>query len=168
MMKGRKEFQNKLRRLSGHEVAAAARKVLYVGADMIRAEAFQSISRGSVSGKHHVPSEPGEPPNRDTGVLQAHLRAEMVAPLEAQVTSEAPYASALENGSSRKAGTTSRSFNGHTTAYGPNKAKHGPVKVEYGDSTMEARPYMRPARDKKAPKIRRLFAQEIKKLVRKA
>lgn len=134
MMKGRKEFQNKLRRLSGHEVAAAARKVLYVGADMIRAEAFQSISRGSVSGKHHVPSAPGEPPNRDTGTLQSHIESKMTGPLSAQVTSSADYAAHLE----------------------------------FGTSKMAARPYMRPARDKKAPEIQRLFAQEIEKLVRKA
>lgn len=131
-MKGRKEFQNKLAALGGAGVVAAARKVLFVGSDMIRAEAFQSISRGAVSGKGHVPSSPGEPPNRDTGVLQAHLENKMTGPLEAQVTSSAPYAAALE----------------------------------FGTSKMAARPYMRPARDKKAPEIQRLFASEIEKLVR--
>ena len=166
-MKGRQKHADRLKILSGQgRLIKAVGRVLYVGADMIRAEARRSISAGSVSGKRHVPSQPGEPPNRDTGVLQAHLRAELVAPLEAKVTSEAPYASALEDGSSRKAGTTSRSFNGHTTTYGPNKAKHGPVKVEYGDSTMKARPYMRPARDTKAPEIQRLFEVEIDKLVK--
>jgi HK97 gp10 family phage protein len=99
---------------------------------MIRAEAFRSISAGSVSGKKHKPSAQNTPPNRDTGVLQAHLRAELVSPLEAQVSSEAPYASALE----------------------------------FGTSRMEARPYMRPARDKKAPEIQRLFETEIDKLVK--
>ena len=131
-MKGRDAHRQRLKKLSGPDVIKAAGRVLYVGADMIRSEAFRSISAGSVSGKGHVPSQPGEPPNRDTGVLQAHIRAALVAPLEAQVTSEAPYAAALE----------------------------------FGTSKMEARPYMRPARDKKAPEIQRLFEVEIDKLVK--
>ena len=131
-MKGREAHRQRLKKLSGPDVVKAAGRVLYVGADMIRAEAFRSISAGSVSGKGHVPSNPGEPPNRDTGVLQANLKAELVAPLEAQVTSEAPYAAALE----------------------------------FGTSRMEARPYLRPARDKKAPEIQRLFEVEIDKLVK--
>lgn len=131
-MKGREAHRQRLKKLSGPDVIKAAGRVLYVGADMIRAEAHRSISAGSVSGKGHVPSQPGEPPNRDTGVLQAHLRAELVAPLEAQVTSEAPYAAALE----------------------------------FGTSRMEARPYLRPARDAKAPEIQRLFETEIDKLVK--
>ena len=131
-MKGRDAHRQRLKKLSGPAVVKAANKVLYVGSDMIRTEAFRSISAGSVSGKGHVPSSPGEPPNRDTGVLQAHLRAELVSPLEAQVASEAPYAAALE----------------------------------FGTSKMEARPYLRPARDKKAPEIQRLFETEIDKLVK--
>ena len=131
-MKGRDAHRQRLKKLSGPDVVKAAGRVLYVGADMIRSEAFRSISAGSVSGKGHVPSNPGEPPNRDTGVLQAHLRAELVAPLEAQVTSEAPYASALE----------------------------------FGTSRMEARPFLRPSRDAKAPEIQRLFEVEIDKLVK--
>lgn len=131
-MKGRDAHRQRLKKLSGPDVIKAAGRVLYVGADMIRSEAFRSISAGSVSGKGHVPSQPGEPPNRDTGVLQAHLRAELVSPLEALVSSEAPYAAALE----------------------------------FGTSKMEARPYMRPARDKKAPEIQRLFETEIDKLVK--
>ena len=131
-MKGREAHQKRLKRMSGAEIVKAAGRVVYVGSDMIRAEAHRSISKGSRSGKKHKPSAPNTPPNRDTGVLQAHLRAELVAPLEAQVTSEAPYAAALE----------------------------------FGTSRMEARPYLRPARDAKAPEIQRLFEVEIDKLVK--
>lgn len=134
MMKGRKEHVQRLRKLSGPEVVKAASKVLYVGADMIRAEAFRSISAGSVSGKGHVPSKPGEPPNRDTGVLQANIEAQLVEPLVAEVSSNAPYAAVLE----------------------------------FGTSKMAARPSMRPARDKKAPEIQRLFETEIAKLVKRS
>lgn len=131
-MKGKDKFLRKLGSVRDDAVKAA-NKVVHVGSDMIRAEAFRSISAGSVSGKGHVPSQPGEPPNRDTGVLQGHITNRLVEPLHAEVKSDAPYASALE----------------------------------FGTSKMQARPYMRPARDKEAPKIQRLFAQEIAKLVRK-
>lgn len=133
-LKGQKEHAQRLRRLSGPQIVRAAGRVLYVGADMIRAEAHRSISAGSVSGKGHVPSKPGEPPNRDTGVLQANIEAQLVKPLVAEVSSNAPYSAPLE----------------------------------FGSSKMAARPFMRPARDKKAPKIQQLFAEEIGKLVKRS
>lgn len=101
-MKGADRHIRRLRRLAAGAEAEAA-KVVYVGSDMIRAHAFRSISAGSVSGKNHVPSAPGQPPNRDTGVLQGHLTNEMVGPLTAEVRSEAPYANDLEIGTSKMA-----------------------------------------------------------------
>ncbi|NBC37360.1 HK97 gp10 family phage protein [Novosphingobium sp. FSY-8] len=125
-----------LRRLRGLRTGAidAAGKVVFVGSDMVRAEAFRSISAGAVSGKGHVPSKPGEPPNRDTGVLQAHITNTKTGALSAEVRSDAPYALGLETGTSKVA----------------------------------ARPYMRPARDKMAPVIRKLFAQELGKILKGA
>lgn len=131
-MKGREAHKQRLKKLSGPDLIKAANRVLYVGADMIRAYAHQGISRGSVSGKGHVPSSPGEFPNRDTGILQAHLTSSLTGPLEAEVKSEAPYSAALE----------------------------------FGSSKMEARPFLRPSRDAKAPEIQRLFETEIDKLVK--
>lgn len=130
-MKGRDKFEQRLGRLSGPEVVKAANRVLYVAADRIKAEAQRSITAGSVSGKGHVPSRPGEAPNNDIGVLKNNIEAVQNKPLEAEVSSNAPYA----------------------------------VALEFGTSKMEARPYMRPARDKEAPAIQRMFAQEIGKLV---
>lgn len=99
-MIGKDRHLRRLRRLSGAEVTREANKIVYVGADMIRTKAHQSISAGSVSGKGHVPSAPGEPPNRDTGNLQAHLTTSQPKPLVAEVRSEAEYATALEFGTS--------------------------------------------------------------------
>lgn len=101
-MKGKDKFLGRLNRIRS-EAEREAGKVVYVGSDMIRAHAFRSISAGSVSGKSHVPSAPGEPPNRDTGILQAHLTNELVGPLTAEVRSEAPYANDLEVGTSKMA-----------------------------------------------------------------
>lgn len=132
-MKGADKHLRRLRRLSDEAVDMAG-KVVFVGSDMIRAEAFRSISAGSVSGKNHVPSAPGEPPNRDTGVLQDNLVNEKTGPVSAEVRSEGPYA----------------------------------TELELGTSKMEARPYMRPARDATEPKIQRLFREEMGKLVRRS
>jgi HK97 gp10 family phage protein len=131
-VKGKDAHIRRLRNLT--KVERAANRVVMAGAEMIRAEAHHSISAGSVSGKNHIPSAPGEPPNRDTGVLQANIETLQPGALVAEVRSSAEYAAALELGTSK----------------------------------MAARPYMRPARDKMAPEIQRLFAQEIGKLVKRS
>jgi HK97 gp10 family phage protein len=100
-MKGKDKFLRKLKALA--HVEKIAGQVVFEGADMIHVEAFRSISRGSVSGKSHVPSAPGEPPNRDTGVLQAHLETEKTGNVTAEFRSEAPYSRALEFGTSKMA-----------------------------------------------------------------
>lgn len=102
-LKGADKHVRRLRKLAGPEVVKMAGAIVHEGADMIRAEAFRSISAGSVSGKGHFPSKPGEPPNRDTGVLQANLEAVKTGALKAEVRSEARYARALEFGTSKVA-----------------------------------------------------------------
>jgi HK97 gp10 family phage protein len=115
-----------LRRLHAirSESASAANRALVAGAEMIRAEADRSISAGAVSDRNHG----------DTGELQAQLKTVNPRPLLAEVRSEAPYAAALE----------------------------------FGTSRMAARPYLRPARDKLAPQIARLFAEQINAVVRRS
>lgn len=78
-------------------------QALFAGGDMIRAEAAHLITQGAVSGKYHVPSAPGEPPNEDTGVLRTHIETTQPAPLRVEVSSNAPYAVALEFGTSKMA-----------------------------------------------------------------
>lgn len=92
-------------RLRGANRLAVARvgQALYWGAQQIQTEAQHLITEGSVSGKFHVPSLPGEPPNNDTGVLKSNIEAIQTAPLRAEVSSNAPYAAALEFGTSRMA-----------------------------------------------------------------
>lgn len=93
-------------KLSGHLGEAVVRRVgqaLYAGGEMIRAEAAHLITDGAVSGKGHVPSLPGHPPNEDTGVLRANIETTQPAPLRVEVSSNAPYAVELEFGTSKMA-----------------------------------------------------------------
>lgn len=76
---------------------------LYAAGQLIEAEAERSITEGSVSGKNHVPSLPGQPPNADTRFLDSNIETTIVAvsPPTVHVTSKAPYSAALEFGTSK-------------------------------------------------------------------
>lgn len=133
-VKGLDKHLRRLRAISGAEVIRVAGAVVYEGADIIRAEAFRSISAGSVSGAGHVPSAAGESPNRDTGALQAGFKVVQTGPLSAEFRAETPYSAPLEFGSSRVA----------------------------------ARPFARPARDKKRREIEERMASQINRLNRRS
>ena len=74
-------------------------------ADRGRVEAAHLITEGSVSGKNHVPSAPHDPPNRDTGQLDTSIVARKTGPVSAEYAATAPYALALEVGTSNEDGT---------------------------------------------------------------
>ena len=96
-----KTMQN-LRTLTPREATAA----LYTAGNMIEIEAEHSITEGSISGKGHVPSLPGEPPNADTRLLDSSIETEMPDGPEGgrvTVTSNAPYGAFLEFGTSKMA-----------------------------------------------------------------
>jgi HK97 gp10 family phage protein len=121
-----------LRALAGDDAVKRVGKALFDGAEGIAVEAQLSITRGAVSGKNHVPSAPGQPPNNDSGVLAGNIEATQLGPLRARVASEASYAAALE----------------------------------FGTSKMEARPYMRPARDKEKAGIKTAVTKAMNEAVR--
>lgn len=91
----------RVRRLRGRELVSALGKDVFVAADRVRGEAQFLIAKGSIQGKGHVPSAPGEPPNLDTGVLTAGITARRTGALRAVAESAAPYAVHLEWGTSR-------------------------------------------------------------------
>ncbi len=101
--RGLDKHLRRMRALGGPEMVRAVGAAVYESADAIRSEAFRSISAGSVSGAGHVPSNPGEPPNRDTGNLQSKLKTAPTGPISAEVRSEAEYAAPLEFGTSKVA-----------------------------------------------------------------
>lgn len=77
--------------------------LVYAAADEIRAEARLSITRGSVSGKGHRASLPGQPPNRDTGNLDTNIETTRTGELTCEVRSKSGHAVALEYGTSKMA-----------------------------------------------------------------
>lgn len=129
-IRGLDKHLRRMRALGGQEMVRAVGAAVYESADAIRAEAFRSISAGSVSGAGHVASSPGQAPNRDTGYLQSQLNTAPNGPISAEVRSEAAYASALE----------------------------------FGNSKVAARPYLRPARDKELEPSRRRLAKQLDRL----
>lgn len=98
---GRDGVTVRLNRLASEEAIRRVGQALIAGGEEIRAEASHMITEGAVSGKNHVPSLPGQPPNEDTGVLRTHIETTQVAPLKVEVSSNARYASALEFGTSK-------------------------------------------------------------------
>lgn len=109
-----------------------AGKLVYTLADMHATEAAHSITEGSVSGKNHVPSKPGEPPNADTHVLDRSIHVERVGPLRANSVADAPYAADLE----------------------------------FGNSKVAERPYMRPAAKKVRKDVDRLAQAAVDRVVK--
>lgn len=99
-----KSHSDRLRRMA-KQTAREVTRALYLVGQQVELEAERSITAGSVSGKFHVPSLPGEPPNRDTGVLDSNIETTVVAqnPPTVHVTSHAPYSAALEWGTSKMA-----------------------------------------------------------------
>lgn len=104
-------------------------KALFVAGGMIEAEAEVSITAGSVSGKGHVPSAPGQPPNADTRQLDSSIDTIKKGELAVDVISQAPSSAALE----------------------------------YGTHKMAARPFMRPALQKRKVEVDNLIAKAVRK-----
>lgn len=106
-------------------------RALYAAGQVIEVESEISITAGSVSGKGHVPSAPGQPPNADTRLLDTNINTVVVGPGRVNVEATAPYAGYLE----------------------------------FGTSRMEARPFMRPAAEKKRPEATELIRRALAKSV---
>jgi HK97 gp10 family phage protein len=100
-VKGLDSLLRKLRSLSKLEADKAIGEALFAAGNLIEVEAAISITTGAVSGRNHVPSNPGEPPNEDTGMLSRGIQTIQVSPTEVRVVSDAPYSAALEFGTSR-------------------------------------------------------------------
>ena len=100
---GMKAHKARLRRIRGTAMEREVGKAIYVASDLLNVEAAHSITEGAVSGRGHVPSAPGEPPNADTHMLDRSIHTERETPLKALSVADAPYAAAQEFGTSKMA-----------------------------------------------------------------
>lgn len=133
-MIGAKAHVARLKKLAGSDMERTVGKALFAAGEMIQVEAQISITTGSVSGKYHVPSAPGEPPNQDTGVLANNIETVQKEPLLVEVSSNAPYSAPLE----------------------------------YGSSKVAARPFMRPARDRKRKEVEQLIRRAVATVIKRS
>lgn len=100
-----KKHSDRLKRMA-NDTAREVTQRLYLAGQLIELDAERSITAGSISGAGHIPSAPGQPPNRDTGLLDGSIETEIRAqnPPTVAVSSKAPpYAAHLEYGTSRMA-----------------------------------------------------------------
>jgi HK97 gp10 family phage protein len=93
----------RMKRISGPAMQREAGKLVYTLADMHKTEAALSITKGAISGKGHVASQPGQAPNADSHLLDRSIEAAQTGPLTAESSANAPYAAALEKGTSKMA-----------------------------------------------------------------
>lgn len=100
---GAKAHAARLQRMASPAQIDRIGNALYKGGQVIQTEAQRLITAGSVSGKGHVASKPGEPPNADSRTLDRNIEAVREGPLRVTVSSNAPYAAALELGTSKMA-----------------------------------------------------------------
>ena len=103
---GLKAHIGRLDALTNKQAVKAINAGLFVAGNLIEVEAELSITRGSVSGKNHVPSAPGQPPNNDTFGLHNTITTVVTGPLAVEVTAgggKIDYAVPLETGTSKMA-----------------------------------------------------------------
>lgn len=100
---GVEKAKRRIESLSGREKIALVGQALFDGGEAIKAEAQHLITQGATSGKNHVPSKPGEPPNEDTATLRIGIVVTQPGPLHVRVSSNAPYSGFLEFGTSKMA-----------------------------------------------------------------
>jgi len=93
----------RLRAIRSPAVQNRVGMAIFVAAGEIQTEARQLITTGSISGKGHIASRPGEPPNADTRHLHLNIEAVRTGPLTSEVESRAAYALDLEKGTPRMA-----------------------------------------------------------------
>lgn len=97
-IRGVEKHKGRLRKLRGPAMIRPVTQAVFASAQDLAVDAGLSITQGAVSGKNHVASAPGEPPNADTHVLDRNIEAVSTGPLKAETSSNAPYGAAQEFG----------------------------------------------------------------------
>lgn len=103
---GKERHQRRLKNLRSQRMAREVTAVLYAAGQQVELDAEHSITSGSISGKGHIPSLPGEPPNADTRHLDTNIETYIVPNKRnptVHVESKAEYSAFLEFGTSKMA-----------------------------------------------------------------
>lgn len=142
MILNRKQFFEKLRIRLGEVPIKNAKRACFKAANLVKNDAIKSIMQGSKTGgtvrkynpnRTHTQSAAGEPPASDTGFLVSNITADV-----------------------ERTGTGfSRRVTGIVTASAPYA-----IHLEFGTYKMQARPFLQPALDRNAKKIRDIFIKE--------
>ena len=98
---GGKAHAARLKRIRSPAMVREVGKAIYVAADLLTVDAAHSITEGSVSGKNHVVSSPGQPPNSDTHELDRSVVTQKTGALTAESSANADHAAPLEFGTSK-------------------------------------------------------------------
>ncbi|MCA9270265.1 MAG: hypothetical protein KDA41_17410, partial [Planctomycetales bacterium] len=161
------------RRLRNMRAAGAARQLtaaVFAEAQELQVDAQLSITRGAVSGKNHVPSAPGEPPNNDTGVLAGNIEANVTGVAKAETSSNAPYAAIHEfGGTIDHPGGTPYFMRDGKPVFVSNSGQgafHTLPVTKPHKITMPERPYLRPAAARAKERFPQAIADAVKKVVR--
>lgn len=97
---GARVHRNRLQRM--RRVQNPAMRALYEQGEVIRKDAADSIAANWTPSPNHVASQPGAPPNADTGNLHKSIDVRVSKTRKSvTVNSTAPYAAALEFGTSK-------------------------------------------------------------------
>lgn len=142
---GADKHQRRLRNMRGVAMARAVTQAVFAEAQELQVDAQLSITAGAVSGKNHVPSAPGTPPNNDTGVLAGNIEAKVTGVGKAETSSNAPYAAAQEFGAE--------------------------IEDGFGKGlsiTIPERPYMRPAAARSKERAPARIGAAVDKAIRRA
>lgn len=168
---GADSVKKRLAGLAGAEKIELVGKALFAGGEMLKAEAQRLITAGSVSGKNHVASAPGQPPHNDTGHLKNGIIVTQIGPLHVRVISTAVYSAIHEFGGSinhpggtaffkGKEGDLIFVSNATAERYA---AKHGRQmpRTKPHIIPMPARPFMGPAARRTKPDIVKLVGSAV-------
>lgn len=144
--------------------------VLYTAAQEIQADAQISLTTGSQSGANHQPSAPGTPPNNDSGHLANSIVARQVTDLVSEVSANARYARIQEYGGviNHPGGTPyfiGRDGMARFVGKGGIGASHNLPVTKPHIIVLPARPYMRPALEKKRQRVKDLIRIAVREVV---
>ena len=99
---GAERHKRRLQKMRGSRAIRPVTQAIFAAAQDLAADAALSITTGGTTGKNHVPSAPGTPPNNDLGGLAGNIEAVSTGPLTAEASSNAVYGAAQEFGSEKQ------------------------------------------------------------------